>query len=93
MVSILLTLIAMGFAAAAFGKRFRIYSIATAALLVAFGAVTSVDGPRIQANLPTPWVGVWERLNIAVWMLWLIVLAFTLLRRSTAVVSTRGEVP
>jgi hypothetical protein len=103
MVSILLTLSAMGFAAAAFGKRFRIYSIATMALLVAFGAVASVDGPRIQANLPTPWVGVWQRLNIAVWMLWLVVLAVALVRRSAGVATsppsalaergTGGEVP
>jgi hypothetical protein len=50
-------------------------------LLVAFGAVAGVAGPRIQADLPTPGVGVWQRLNIAVWMLWLVVLAITLLRR------------
>ena len=81
MVSILLTLVAMGFAAAAFGKRFRLYSIATMVLLVAFGAVAGVAGPRIQADLPTPGVGVCQRLNIAVWMLWLVVLAITLLRR------------
>jgi uncharacterized protein DUF998 len=92
-VSILLTLIAMGFAAAALGKRFRLYSIATMVLLVAFGAVAGVAGPRIQANLPTPWVGVWQRLNIGVWMLWLIVLAVVLFRRSAAGVSTGGEVP
>jgi hypothetical protein len=74
----------MGFAAAAFGKRFRSYSIATMVLLVAFGVLTSVDAPRVQANLPTPWVGVWERLIIAVWMLWLVVLALALLRRRMA---------
>jgi hypothetical protein len=76
----LLTLLAMGFAAAAFGKWFRSYSIATMVLLVAFGALTGVDAPRIQANLPTPLVGVWERIILAAWMLWLIVLAVALLR-------------
>lgn len=77
----LLTLLAMGFAAAAFGKRFRLYSIATMVLLVAFGVMTSMGAPGIQANLPTPWIGVWERLIIAVWMPWLVVLAVKLLRR------------
>lgn len=77
----LLTLLAMGFAAAAFGRRFRSYSIASMVLLVAFGILTSVDAPGIQANLPTPWVGVWERIILAVWMSWLIVLAVALLRR------------
>lgn len=76
----LLTLLAMGFAAATFGRRFRSYSIVTMVTMVAFGVLTSVDAPRIQANLPTPWIGVWERVIIAVWMLWLIVLAVTLLR-------------
>ncbi len=83
MVSGLLTLLAMGFAAAAFGKRFRDYSIASMVLLVGFGALTSVDAPRVQANLPTPWIGVWERIDICVWMLWLLVLAVVLLRRET----------
>ncbi len=77
-----LTLLAMGFAAAALGKRSRVYSIATMVILVAAGAVTSSDAPRMQANLPTPWIGVWERVNIGVWLLWIVVLAVTLLRRA-----------
>jgi hypothetical protein len=76
------TLLAMGFTAAALGQRFRLYSAATMVILVAAGAVTSVDAPRIQANLPTPWVGVWERVNIGVWLLWVVVLAALLLRRA-----------
>lgn len=77
-----LTLLAMGFAAAALGKRSRVYSIATMVILVAAGAVTSLDAPRMQADLPTPWIGVWERVNIGVWLLWIVVLAVTLLRRA-----------
>lgn len=80
MVTVLLMLLAIGFGAAAFGKRFRIYSIATMVILVAFGALTGLDGPRIAANLPTPWVGVWERINISVFLLWVLVLAIALLR-------------
>ena len=80
MVTVLLMLLAMGFGAAAFGKRFRLYSIATIVILLAFGALTGLDAPRIQANLPTPWVGVWERINISVFLLWVVVLAVTLLR-------------
>ena len=77
-----LTLLAMGLAAAALGKRSRVYSIATMVILVAAGAVTSSDAPRMQANLPTPWIGVWERVNIGVWLLWIVVLAVTLLGRA-----------
>ncbi len=80
-VSGLLTLVAMGCAAAALGKRFRIYCIASIVVLLTTGAMTSVDAPKIAANLPTPWIGVWERFSIVFWMLWLLVLAVALLRR------------
>jgi hypothetical protein len=79
MVTVLLMMLAIGFGAAAFGKRFRLYSIATMLILVVFGALTGMDGPRIAANLPTPWVGVWERISIAAFLLWVVVLAKTLL--------------
>jgi hypothetical protein len=82
-----LTLAAMGFAAAAFGKRFRRYSIATMVVLLAAGAVSSLDASRLQANLPTPWVGVWERVNIAAWLVWVVVLALAVRRRRPAAVA------
>lgn len=79
-VTVLLMLVAIGFGVAAFGKRFRLYSIATMVILVVFGALTGLDGPRVAANLPTPWVGVWERISIGVFLLWVVVLARALLR-------------
>ena len=75
-----LTLTAMGFAATAFGRSFRIYSIATMAILIVAGAATSMDAARLQANLPTPWMGVWERVNIGAWLLWVAVLSAKLVR-------------
>ena len=78
---LLLMLLAMGFGAAAFGRRFRLYSGATVAVFVVFGALTMPDGARIAANLPTPWVGVWERINIGASLLWGVVFAAALLRR------------
>jgi len=71
---------AMGFAAFAFGKRFRLYSIGTMLIFIVCGALTGLDGPRLAANLPTPWMGVWERINIFGYMLWIVVLAINLLR-------------
>jgi hypothetical protein len=79
-VTVLLMMVTIGFGAAAFGKRFRLYSIATMVILLAFGALTGLDGPRVAANLPTPWVGVWERVNIGIFLLWVVVLATFLLR-------------
>jgi hypothetical protein len=79
----LLMMLAVGFAAAALDKRFRLYSIATLVIFLVFGTLTGMDGPRVAANLPTPWVGVWERIIIAAQMLWIAVLAITLLRNQS----------
>ena len=55
---------AMGFAATAFGKRFRLYSIATLLVCIAFGTLTGLDVRRMVGNQPTPWMGIFERINI-----------------------------
>jgi len=74
----LLMLLAMGFGAAAFGKQFRVYSIVTILLLLIFGATTGAEAPRVQANLPTPLLGIYERVMIGVFLLWIVVLAIVL---------------
>lgn len=60
---------AMGFGAAAFSRRFLIYSIVTILMLFVFAVLTSVDAPDVQANLPTPWLGIVERIMIGVFLL------------------------
>jgi hypothetical protein len=73
-------MVALGFGATALGRRFRIYSLATMAIVFACGAWTGTYAPAMQANMPTPWVGVWERINTNVFMLWVVVVAIMLLR-------------
>lgn len=72
---------ALGFAAAALGKGFRIYSIVTFVVLLFFGVLTFMDAPKLSTNQPTPFIGVWERINIGFFLLWVIVLAVILLRK------------
>lgn len=72
---------AMGFAATALDRRFRFYTIATIAVMLAFGAWSGADAPRIEAGLATPWVGVKERIFWYAYQLWFLVLALTLLRQ------------
>jgi hypothetical protein len=79
--TVLLMLIAIGVGAAALGKRFRLYSIASLVILATFGALTFLDAPRLAADLPTPWIGVWERINIGAFLLWAALLAIMMLRR------------
>jgi hypothetical membrane protein len=80
-VLVLLTLLAIVFAAFALGKRFRMYSFATLAVLIVFGALTAPFGARLAAGQPTPGFGILERINIYSSQLWIAVLATALVRR------------
>jgi hypothetical protein len=79
-VTVLLMFLFISVGASALGKGFRLYSIGTIIVLLTFGALTSLDGPRVGANLPTPWVGVWERLSILADLIWISVLSVLLMR-------------
>ena len=74
-VTVLLMLVAIGVGAAALGTRFRVYSIVSLVVLLVFGVLTFLDAPKIDAGLPTPWIGVWERVNLGVFLLWVVALA------------------
>jgi hypothetical protein len=79
----LLAVLTIVFAAAALGARFRLYSAVILATFVVFGILTGMEAPRIATNLPTPWIGVWERIIIGAFYLWLSALAVVLLRGRT----------
>jgi pimeloyl-ACP methyl ester carboxylesterase len=83
-VTVALMMFEIGFAAAAFDRRFRRYSIATMVVLFVFGMLTFWSAPGVAANLPTPWLGVWERINVLGFMLWQAVLAIALLRHESS---------
>jgi hypothetical protein len=79
-VNVLGILLIIGCGATAFGTRFRWYSYGTILFLVVFGTLAGLDGSRLAANQPTPWMGVTERINIFGYMLWVALLAVVLLR-------------
>jgi hypothetical protein len=83
-VTVFLMFLAIGFGATAFGTGFRVYSIVTIVVLLGFGGLTFLEAPRLQMNLPTPWIGLWERINISVFLLWVVTLAAALGRTRTA---------
>jgi hypothetical protein len=76
----LFIVLAVGFGSMLLGKRFQYYSYATIAILLVFGAMTSLQAGRIATNEPTPWAGIEERMNSYGIMLWVAVLAVGLLR-------------
>lgn len=73
---------AMGLAAASLGRSFAVYTLATVAVMVLFGGWSAMDIPAVEAGLPTPWVGVKERIYWYSYELWFIVLAVKLLREA-----------
>ena len=81
-VHLALMLVMIGFGAAALGKGFRIFSAAIVLVFIVFGILTTKESPGLQANLPTPYIGIWERINIGAYMTWIIAFALILLKRN-----------
>ena len=79
-ITVLLFLLMFSFGAAAFGKGFRWYSLITLLVMLVTGILTSLQAPDMQANLPTPTIGIWERIGIAGYMIWMLVLSVMLVR-------------
>jgi hypothetical membrane protein len=80
MLAMLVIFTAMGIAAATFGTRFRLYTIATIVLALGFGLWAALEVPTIEQGLATPWIGVKERIFWYGYQSWFIVLALALLR-------------
>ena len=67
--------------ALALGRGFRFFSLGCLVLLYLFGILTALESPGIEKNLPTPYIGIWERINIGIFLVWVIYLAIVLIRR------------
>ena len=81
-VAVLLMLLAMAAAAGSFGRGFRFFTITIIFVMMVFGILTGLQAPALEANLSTPWMGVWERISIGAYIVWVTVLAVRLLRQS-----------
>lgn len=79
-VAVILMLMIMGFSAASIGNGFLLYSVTTMAIMLFFGSLTGLQAPQLEANLPTPLMGVWERVSIGSFLLWIVVLAILFLK-------------
>jgi hypothetical membrane protein len=85
-----LVIAAMALSAAAYRGRFRLYALATIAVVVGFGMAASFAIRGIEQN-DTRWAGGFERINAYAYFAWLIVLAVTVMRRETPATRSRGE--
>lgn len=84
---------AAAFGSRLFGKRFRLYSIGTIVVLLVFGLLTGLQAGAVRANEATPWLGVIERTNAYAAMLWITVLAGSLLRSHAPIKLRRAGRP
>lgn len=85
-----LMLLMIGFGAAIFGKTFRFFSAVIVLVFFIFGFLTTRDSYAMQANLPTPYLGIWERINIGAYMLWVIVFTILIIKQRTWAVAEKG---
>ena len=79
-VGILCWLGVIGFGAAAFGRRFRLYSLVTVATMVVFFGMAFGYAPEVAAGEPTPYMGLFERIAFSAYFLWVTVFAVGLWR-------------
>jgi hypothetical protein len=80
-VTVFFMILFMVFGAKASGKKFRLYTAANLILFLLFGTLTFIESSSLEAGLPTPWMGLWERINIAAFMVWVGVFSFSLVRK------------
>jgi hypothetical membrane protein len=86
----LFILLAMGLASGLLGRQFRFYTVGTVLTALLFGLWTAADAPRLEANQPTPALGIKERVSIYSYLLWVAALAVSLWRVEGAA-ATNGE--
>jgi hypothetical membrane protein len=89
-VTVLSMFLAIGFTAAAAGTRLRLYSIATIVVVLGFSGMAGLNAPRLEANLPTPGVGILERIGVFAFLLWVAVLALVLGARGVGPAARQG---
>lgn len=75
----------LGAGSGAFGARFRIYSLTSAAVVLLSGALTSRQAAKLANGQPTPGMGLCERISIGTWLQWMAALATILLREQRPV--------
>lgn len=80
--AMILVFASMGIAATALGRRFGSYTVATLVVAIGCGIWSAMDIPQVEQGLPTPWLGVKERVFWYGYQSWYIVLALMLLRQS-----------
>jgi hypothetical protein len=90
-VGVLTWLGSLGFGAAAFGRRFRLYSLITLATVLVFNALAFMYVPEAAAGEPMGIIGLFERIAFSAYFLWIVVLAVILWRTCSETDATEAN--
>ena len=90
MVFSVLVVAMMALSAAAYRGLFRVYSLATIVVVVAFGAASGVAMSGLEQD-DTPWAGTFERINAYSYFAWLVILAMMVIRHEVGASSASPE--
>jgi hypothetical membrane protein len=80
-ITVLLLTLILAFGSGAGGRKFRIYSILTISAMLFFGFIVGTMAPSVAAQLPTPGMGIYERISVFSPMVWIVVFAIVLLKK------------
>ena len=70
--------------AIAFGTWARVYAAVSVAVMVGFNVLVAMTVGEVAGGVATPWMGLFERLGMAPWLLWLVIVSVLLTRRELA---------
>lgn len=79
-VTVPLMMLFLGIGSVTQGRWFRLYTWLTMFSMLVFGVLVTMQVPLVAAQLPTPFMGIMERVSVYFPMIWIIVLAVSLLR-------------
>jgi len=77
--AVVLMVMFMSIGAVAFGRAFRVFSGLTIVAMLVAGGIVGTQIPAIALGLPTPWMGLVERISVYAPSLWISVLALMLM--------------
>lgn len=78
-VTVFIFTLQIALASLSFNVSFAVYSIMSLLVMLVFGFLTALEAPNVPGDLPTPMIGVWERLSIGSYILWVTIFARALL--------------
>ncbi len=92
-VAVVLMVSFMTIGARPFDSRFRWFSGVTVAAMLICGCIVGTQVPAIAQGLPTPWMGLVERVSVYAPSLWMAVLALALLGESQNRITASARAP